>query len=133
MGGSHEIISEALRSDASTVQYHEYILLAVAGLIPLPYLFGSYQIRVGNESGSPSLIADGIQHKADVLTSSLVFLALIAQAFAMPLDRLASGSHCNRHCEGRLGHIGERHESASGCLSRRENVGKDSLLDNRGS
>ena len=90
-GTAYEIISEALRSDAPMVQYHEYILLAVAVLIPLPYLFGSYQIRVGNESGSPSLIADGIQHKADVLTSSLVFLALIAQAFAMPLDRLAAG------------------------------------------
>jgi len=62
----------------------------VAAIIPLPYLFGSFQIKVGERTGSPSLIADGVQHKADVLTSSLVFLALIAQTVSFPLDRIAA-------------------------------------------
>ena len=45
---------------------------------------------MGKQTGSPSLIADGVQHRADVLTSSLVFLALIAQSVAFPLDRIAA-------------------------------------------
>jgi len=62
----------------------------VAAIIPLPYLFGSFQIRVGRQTGSPSLIADGVQHRADVLTSSLVFLALAARNTGLPLDRIAA-------------------------------------------
>lgn len=62
----------------------------MAAIIPLPYLFGSFQIRVGKQTGSPSLIADGVQYRADVLTSSLVFLALIARSVAFPLDRIAA-------------------------------------------
>lgn len=88
---AYEIVLEAINAETQIAPYGGFVLLIVAALIPLPYLFGSYQIRVGKESGSPSLIADGIQHRADVLTSSLVFLALIANAFAMPLDRIAAG------------------------------------------
>lgn len=87
---AYEIVLEAIHAETQNAQYEGFVLLAVAALIPLPYLFGSYQIHVGKVSGSPSLIADGIQHRADVLTSLLVFLALIAKAFAMPLDKIAA-------------------------------------------
>ncbi len=87
---AYEIFLEAMRGDAGPTHYPGFALYAVAAIIPLPYLFGSFQIRVGKQTGSPSLIADGVQHKADVLTSSLVFLALIAQSVAFPLDRIAA-------------------------------------------
>ena len=35
-------------------------------------------------------MADGVQHKADVLTSALVLLALIGQSVDFPLDRIAA-------------------------------------------
>ncbi len=76
---AYEIILEAVLGEAEIIHYPGFVLYAVAAIIPLPYLFGSFQIRAGKQTGSPSLIADGVQHKADVLTSSLVFLALIAQ------------------------------------------------------
>jgi len=87
---AYEIILEAVLGKAEPVHYPGFVLYAVAAIIPLPFLFGSFQIRVGEQTGSPSLIADGVQHKADVLTSALVFLALIAQSVAFPLDRIAA-------------------------------------------
>lgn len=87
---AYEIVLEAVRGEALPINYQGWVLYAVAAIIPLPYLFGSFQIRVGERTGSPSLIADGVQHKADVLTSSLVFLALIAQSISLPLDRIAA-------------------------------------------
>lgn len=87
---AYEIFMEAVLGEAEPMPYPGFVLYVVAAIIPLPYLFGSFQIRVGKQTGSPSLIADGVQHKADVLTSSLVFLALIAQSVAIPLDRIAA-------------------------------------------
>jgi len=87
---AYEIIREAALAAPQAPPYQGYALLAVAAIIPLPYLFGSFQIRVGRQTGSPSLIADGVQHRADVLTSSLVFLALAAQSTGLPLDRIAA-------------------------------------------
>jgi len=87
---AYEIVLEAVRGEALPINYQGWVLYAVAAIIPLPYLFGSFQIKVGERTGSPSLIADGVQHKADVLTSSLVFLALIAQSISLPLDRIAA-------------------------------------------
>ena len=87
---AYEIVLEAVLGEAEPIHYPGFVLYAVAAIIPLPFLFGSFQIRVGKQTGSPSLIADGVQHKADVLTSSLVFLALIAQSVAFPLDRIAA-------------------------------------------
>ncbi len=87
---AYEIIMEAVQGGVEPSYYQGYVLYAVAAIVPLPYLFGSFQIRVGKLTGSPSLIADGVQHKADVLTSALVFLALIAQSIDFPLDRAAA-------------------------------------------
>jgi len=87
---AYEIIREAAVAAPQAPPYQGYALLAVAAIIPLPYLFGSFQIRVGRQTGSPSLIADGVQHRADVLTSSLVFLALAARNTGLPLDRIAA-------------------------------------------
>jgi len=87
---AYEIILEAVLGEAEPINYPGFVLYAVAAIVPLPFLFGSFQIRVGEQTGSPSLIADGVQHKADVLTSALVFLALIAQSVAFPLDRIAA-------------------------------------------
>jgi cation diffusion facilitator family transporter len=87
---AYEIFLEAVLGDAEPANYPGFVLYGVAAIIPLPYLFGSFQIRVGKQTGSPSLMADGIQHRADVLTSSLVFLALLARSVAFPLDRIAA-------------------------------------------
>jgi predicted Fe-Mo cluster-binding NifX family protein len=67
-------------------------VLAVIGIMILvPYLFSRYEIRVGQRYNSPSLIADGRQFTADVISASIVFFALLGQYFGFPLDRIAAG------------------------------------------
>ncbi len=87
---AYEIAVEAIKGNPTAFSYEGWALAAVAALIPVPLLFGSYEARMGKKVNSPSLITDGSQFKADVLISSLVFLALLGQRFGLPLDRIAA-------------------------------------------
>lgn len=86
---AYEIAHQAAVGESPPV-YGNWILLAVAALIPVPFLFGLYEVRAGRAANSPSLIADGSQFRADALTESLVLFALIGQRFGLPLDRVAA-------------------------------------------
>jgi cation diffusion facilitator family transporter len=87
---AYEIVMEALSYHGVQLPYSGWILIVVSLLIPVPYLLGTYEVKVGKKYNSPSLIADGRQHKVDVLTASIVFFALLAQYFGVPLDRVAA-------------------------------------------
>jgi cation diffusion facilitator family transporter len=81
-----EIANQALSGTATPVPYSGWVLLAVALLVSAPYLLGSYEMRVGRLHNSPSLIADGRQHRVDVLSTSVVFFSLLAGYFGVPVD-----------------------------------------------
>lgn len=81
-----EIATEAFSGTSGTASFSGWVLLAVALLVSVPYLLGSYEVRVGRVCHSPSLIADGRQHRVDVLSTSVVFFALLAQYFGLPID-----------------------------------------------
>jgi len=85
-----EIAAEAVTGDAVARSYSGWVLLAVAAFIPVPYILGTYEVNVGQRYNSPGLIADGRQHRVDVLSSSIVFFALLGQFFGIPLDRIAA-------------------------------------------
>lgn len=86
-----EIVSEAAKGGNAELPYSSWVLGGVGALIVMPYLFSRYETKVGNRYNSPSLIADGKQFRADVLSASIVFFALLAQYFGLPLDRIAAG------------------------------------------
>ena len=88
---AYEIVREAITSEVVLISYSRWVLGVVAALILVPFLFGRYEVRMGKKFNSPSLIADGSQFKADVLSSSIVFFALLGQHFGLPLDRIAGG------------------------------------------
>ncbi|NLM29787.1 MAG: cation diffusion facilitator family transporter [Methanomicrobiales archaeon] len=85
-----EIAMEAVAGDVTAQPYGGWVLLIVAGFIPVPFILGTYQVNVGRKYNSPGLIADGRQHQMDVLSSSVVFFALLGQFFGIPLDRIAA-------------------------------------------
>ncbi|MBC8276566.1 MAG: cation diffusion facilitator family transporter [Chloroflexi bacterium] len=87
---AYEIVREAITGEMVAVPYGGWVLGVVGALILVPFLFGRYEVSVGKKVNSPSLIADGSQFKADVLSSSVVFFALIGQRFGLPLDRIAA-------------------------------------------
>jgi cation diffusion facilitator family transporter len=86
-----EIVSEAVRGGAEVLPLQGWVLAVVGALILVPFLFGRYEVKAGQRFNSPSLTADGRQFKADVLSSSIVFFALLGQRFGLPLDRIAAG------------------------------------------
>ncbi|MCQ8903012.1 MAG: cation diffusion facilitator family transporter [Methanothrix sp.] len=87
---AYEIVMAALRGGQIFLAYSGWQLLAVLSLVPIPFIFGRYQIQIGKRFGSPSMIADGAQHQADVLTSSIVFIAFLGQMAGVQLDRAAA-------------------------------------------
>jgi len=87
---AYEIVLEALTAGPSIVPYGGWVLLVVALMIPIPLLFGRFEVRAGQKANSPSLIADGSQFKVDTFTASIVLFALIAQRYGIPLDRIAA-------------------------------------------
>lgn len=87
---AYEIAKEAITGEATTVAYGGWVLGVVGALILIPFFFGRYEVNIGKKANSPSLVADGSQFKADVLSSAIVFIALIGQRFGVPLDRIAA-------------------------------------------
>jgi cation diffusion facilitator family transporter len=87
----YEIIIEAIRGETEAERLGGWVLAAVSALALVPYLFSRYEIRAGKKYNSPSLIAEGKQFRADVLSASVVLFALLAQYFGVPLDRIAAG------------------------------------------
>jgi len=85
-----KIAAEAVTGDGIAQPFSGLVLIAVAAFIPVPYILGTYEVSVGQRYNSPSLIADGRQHRVDVLSSSIVFFALLGQFFGIPLDRIAA-------------------------------------------
>ncbi len=88
---AYEIVREAIVGGSGESSYSGWVMVVVGSLIVVPYLFSRYEVRQGRKFNSPSLIADGTQFKADVMSSSVVFFALIAERFGLPLDRIAAG------------------------------------------
>jgi cation diffusion facilitator family transporter len=88
---AYEIVAEAIKGETAAVPYGGWVLGVVGALIVVPYLFSRYEIKVGKQYNSPSLIADAKQFRADVLSASIVFFALLGQYFGLPLDRIAAG------------------------------------------
>ena len=85
-----EILSEALYGEAMNQPFSGWVLVAVGALVSVPYLLGTYEVKVGTTFHSPSLIADGRQHRVDVLSTSVVFFALLAQYLGIPFDNIAA-------------------------------------------
>jgi cation diffusion facilitator family transporter len=87
---AYDIVREALTAERLLNPYGEWIPLAVSLMIPIPLLFGRFEVKMGQKANSPSLIADASQFKADALTASIVLFALLGQRYGIHLDRIAA-------------------------------------------
>jgi cation diffusion facilitator family transporter len=86
----YEIAREALFTDGQPATVNALILIGVALSALFPLTFSFYEMRVGKDLNSPSLMADAQEYRTHVLSSGMVFLALIGQLFDLPLDRFAA-------------------------------------------
>jgi cation diffusion facilitator family transporter len=85
-----EIVYQAVFAPSEIHAFSGWILVLVAGLVLVPFLFGRYEVRMGTRFNSPSLVADGKNFTADVLASTVVFFGLLGQFLQLPLDRVAA-------------------------------------------
>ena len=86
----YEIAQHALRSEAGPSTVNAWILIGVALSAAIPLAFSYYEMRVGRQINSPSLMADAQEYRAHVFSSGVVFLALLGQMVGVPLDRYAA-------------------------------------------
>lgn len=87
----YEIAKQALQPASAAPTPNPWLLAGVAVTIVVPLIFGTYEVRVGRRTGSPSLQADGRHFQTDVLSSLAVLASLIAGLFGLQIDRIAAG------------------------------------------
>jgi cation diffusion facilitator family transporter len=86
----YEIARAAILAQSTLATVNGLILGGVALSAILPLVFSIYEMRVGKELNSPSLIAAAQEYGTHVLTSGMVFLALVGQLAGVRLDRYAA-------------------------------------------
>jgi len=89
-GTAYEIMHQAIFNPSEIHAFSGWILALTAALIPVPFLFGRYEVSMGKRYNSPSLVADGKNFKADVLSSTVVFFGLLGQHMEVPVDQVAA-------------------------------------------
>jgi len=87
----YELAREALFQPSGELANAPLALGGVALAMLTTYLFSRYERRLGEESGSPSLLADSSHFRVDVLSSAVVFVAILGDYLGLPLDRLGAG------------------------------------------
>lgn len=86
----YEIAKEALFGESEPATVSVWMLAGVALSAIVPLVFSIYELRVGRELNSPSLMADAQEYRVHVFSSGVVFLALIGQMVGFPVDRYAA-------------------------------------------
>jgi cation diffusion facilitator family transporter len=87
---AYEIAREALFTPARQATVDLWMLVGVVVAAVIPLVFSHFELRAGQAANSPVLIADAKEYRAHVFTTGIVFAALLAQWFALPLDRFAA-------------------------------------------
>jgi len=91
IGVGYEILQEIFTGPAKPLPTE--IPLAITGTavtIVIAWLFSRYELRIGLQTGSPSLVADARHIFTDVLSSVVILAALAGSAIGFALDRYAA-------------------------------------------
>jgi cation diffusion facilitator family transporter len=87
---AYEIARDAFLEPTRLATVDPWMLIGVVVATAIPLAFSHFELRVGKAANSPSLIADAKEYRAHVFTTGIVFAALLAQWFNLPLDRVAA-------------------------------------------
>ena len=87
---AYEIARDAFFEPTRLATVDPWMLAGVMVATAIPLAFSHFELRAGRAANSPSLIADAKEYRAHVFTTGVVFAALLAQRFNLPLDRIAA-------------------------------------------
>lgn len=86
----YEIAKEALFAETRATTVNGWLLAGVGLSALVPLAFSFYEMRIGKQLNSPSLIADAKEYRVHVFSSGVAFLAMVGQLVNIPLDRYAA-------------------------------------------
>lgn len=85
---AYEIGSDALHSQSSDELTHlPEVICGILIIILVAYIFSRYELRIGLEVGSPSLVADAKHIYVDLLSSIVILFSIIGTRIGYSLDR----------------------------------------------
>lgn len=87
---AYEIARDALLEPTRLATVDPWMLAGVVVAAAIPLAFSHFELRAGRAANSPALVADAREYRAHVFTTGIVFAALVAQWFNLPLDRVAA-------------------------------------------
>jgi len=91
MGAAAGLLIKVVRGESYLPLQRIPVALGIIWLcILISYFVAKYKIRVGRESGSPSLVADGYHSKMDTYSSVAVFIGISGHMIGFQIDTLAS-------------------------------------------
>ena len=87
----YEIVTEALRSGTEhQLENVSITLISVLCIIGITFAFSRYELKVGNEINSPSLVADAQHIRVDMFAGAVVLVGLLSNVVGFNLDRIAA-------------------------------------------
>jgi cation diffusion facilitator family transporter len=87
---AYEVARHALLEPARVAQVSFWMLAGMVLAAAIPLIFSHYELRVGQASNSPALMANAREYRVHVFTSGAALAALVSQWIGMPIDRLAA-------------------------------------------
>ncbi|MBL7183401.1 MAG: cation diffusion facilitator family transporter [Anaerolineae bacterium] len=87
---AYEIARDAFFEPTRLATVDPWMLGGLVVATAIPLIFSHFELSAGRAANSPSLIADAKEYRAHVFTTGIVFAALLAQRFNLPLDRIAA-------------------------------------------
>ena len=86
----YEIAQEAIKADIVELKNLNITIASVLCAMAITYGFSRYEAKVGNEIGSPSLVADAKHIRVDMLANAVVLVGLLSHFLGFDLDRIAA-------------------------------------------
>jgi len=86
----YEIVHQALFAVGHVKAVNPWMLVGVILSAILPLIFSHFELKAGERSNSPSLTAEALEYRTHVLSSGVVFAALLGQFFGLNFDRWAA-------------------------------------------
>jgi cation diffusion facilitator family transporter len=86
----YEIAREAWQGAVRIVTTSPIVLVGAALAVLIPLAFSYYESRLARATNSPSLTADSRHFQTDVISSTVVWIALVGTWLGWPLDRIGA-------------------------------------------
>ena len=85
---AYDIGSEALRADTSShITGIPQVMAGIILIMAVAAVFSRYELKIGLEVGSPSLVADARHVTTDLLACTVILVGIITTYLGYPLDR----------------------------------------------